>query len=159
MNYNNYIYALSLLKMRRQMEAETDARVILGGRLSGFSGFMPGVIEEFIQSAMAGHPIYLLGGFGGAASLIISLINKEKNVKDVIKEACEETRYANFMSFCHNQSIDMGYNKLKEIVANGIDCLNNGLENEDNYILFQSTDVIEIVGLIIKGLKKTIEHA
>lgn len=28
-----------------------------------------------------------------------------------------------------------------------------------NYILFQSTDVIEIVGLIIKGLKKTIEHA
>lgn len=158
-NDNNYIYALALLKMRRQMETETNARVILGGRTSGFSGFMPGVIEEFIQSAMAGHPIYLLGGFGGAVSLITSLINKEKNVEDVIKEACEETRYADFMSFCHNQSIDMGYNKLKEIVANGIDCLNNGLENEDNYILFQSTDVIEIVGLIIKGLKKTIEHA
>lgn len=158
-NENNYIYALALLKMRRQMETETNARVILGGCTSGFSGFMPGVIEEFIQSAMAGHPIYLLGGFGGAVSLITSLINKEKNVEDVIKEACEETRYADFMSFCHNQSIDMGYNKLKEIVANGIDCLNNGLENEDNYILFQSTDVIEIVGLIIKGLKKTIEHA
>lgn len=55
--------------------------------------------------------------------------------------------------------IDMGYNKLKEIVANGIDCLKNGLEKEDNYILFQSTDVIEIVGLIIKGLKNTIGHA
>lgn len=158
-NENNYIYALSLLKMRKQMETDTDARVILGGRTSGFSGFMPGVIEEFVQAVKVGHPIYLLGGFGGAASIITSLINKEKSVEDVIKEACEEPRYADFMSFCHNQGIDMGYNKLKEFVANGINCLNNGLENEDNYILFQSTDVIEIVGLIIKGLKKTFGHA
>ena len=158
-NGNKYIYALSLSKMRRQMEAETNARVILGGRPSGFSGFMPGVIEEFIQSALAGHPIFLLGGFGGAASRIISLLNKEKSVEDVIKEACEEPSYVDFMSFCHDQSIDMGYSKLKEIVANGIDCLNNGLGNEDNDIIFQSTDVIEIVGLIIKGLKNTIGHA
>ena len=158
-NDNKYIYALSLLKMRRQMEADTNARVILGGRTSGFNGFIPGVIEEFIQSAMAGHPIYLLGGFGGAASIITSLIKKEKSVEDVIKEACEETRYADFMTFCRDQGIDMGYGKLKEIVEKGIDCLNNGLKNEDNDILFQSTDVIEIVGLIIKGLNKTIEHA
>ena len=158
-NDNKYIYALSLLKMRRQMEADTNARVILGGRTSGFNGFIPGVIEEFIQSAMAGHPIYLLGGFGGAASIITSLIKKEKSVEDVIKEACEETRYADFMTFCRDQGIDMGYGKLKEIVEKGIDCLNNGLKNEDNDILFQSTDVIEIVGLIIKGLKNTIGDA
>ena len=63
------------------------------------------------------------------------------------------------MSFCQDQGIDMSYDKLKEIVANGIDCLNNGLRKEDNYILFQSTDVIEIVGLIIEGLNKTIGHA
>lgn len=107
-NDNNYIYALSLSKMRRRMEAETNARVILGGRPSDFSGFMSGVIEEFIQSAMAGHPIYLLGGFGGAASIIISLLNKEKSVEDVIKEAREEPRYADFMSFCHDYSYRYG---------------------------------------------------
>ena len=56
-------------------------------------------------------------------------------------------------------NIDIGYDKLKEFVAGGLACLNNGLEDEDNNILFQSTDVIEIVGLIIKGLKKTIGNA
>lgn len=158
-NENNYAFALSLLKMRRQMEAETDARVILGGRTSGFSGFMAGVIEEFVQAVMAGHPVYLLGGFGGAASLLASLINQEKGIDEVIAEAKKTQRYADFMSYCCEKGIDMGYNKLEEIVAGGIVCLNNGLSEEENNLLLQSTDVIEIVGLIIKGLKNKIGHA
>jgi len=158
-NDNNYIYALSLLKMRRQMEADTNARVILGGRTTGFSGFMAGVIEEFVQAVEVGHPVYLIGGFGGAASLLTSLIKKEKVVDDVIIEASKVPRYAEFMSFCRDKNIDIGYDKLKEFVAGGLACLNNGLEDEDNNILFQSTDVIEIVGLIIKGLNKTIGNA
>ena len=158
-NDNNYIYALSLLKMRKQMEAVTDARVILGGRTTGFSGFMAGIIEEFVQAVEVGHPVYLLGGFGGAASLLTSLIKKEIVVDDIIIEARKASRYAEFMSFCRDKKIDIGYEKLKNFAAGGLACLNNGLEDEDNYILFQSTDVIEIVGLIIKGLKKTIGHA
>lgn len=158
-NKNNYAFALSLLKMRWQMEAETDARVILGGRTSGFSGFMAGVIEEFVQAVMAGHPVYLLGGFGGAASLLASLIKNEKRIEDVIKKACEAPRYADFMNFCGEKKFDMGYDKLKEIMSKGFDCLNNGLSNEQNAILMQSTDVIEIVGLIINGLKNKIGHA
>lgn len=55
-NENKYIYALSLLKMRKEMESESDARVILGGRTYGFSGFLPGIIEEFIQAAIKGLP-------------------------------------------------------------------------------------------------------
>ena len=141
------------------MEADTDARIILGGRTTGFSGFMAGVIEEFVQAVEVGHPVYLLGGFGGAASLLTSLIKKEKVVDDVIIEASKAPRYAEFMSFCRDKNIDIGYDKLEEFVADGLSCLNNGLEDEDNYILFQSTDVIEIVGLIIKGLKNTIGHA
>lgn len=158
-NYNNYIYALSLLKMRKQMEASADARVILGGRTSGFSGFMAGVIEEFVQAVKAKHPIYLLGGFGGAASLLASLIRKEKVVDELIAEASKAQRYADFMSYCQEESIDMGYNELKEIVSGGIACLNNGLSDEENNILLQSADVIEIVGLIIKGLKNKIGNA
>ena len=158
-NYNNYIYALSLLKMRKQMEASANARVILGGRTSGFSGFMAGVIEEFVQAVKAKHPIYLLGGFGGAASLLASLIRKEKVVDELIAEASKAQRYADFMSYCHEKSIDMGYNELKEIVSGGIAYLNNGLSDKENNLLLQSTDVIEIVGLIIKGLKNKIDNA
>ena len=53
----------------------------------------------------------------------------------------------------------MGYNQLEEIVAGGIVCLNNGLSEEENNLLLQSTDVIEIVGLIIKGLKNVFIHS
>ena len=154
-NENSYIYALSLLKMRKQMESESNARVILGGKTFGFSGFMAGVIEEYIQAMEAGHPVYLLGGFGGAASLLASLIRKEKSIAAVIEEASKTPRYAEFMSYCKDRSIDMGYGRLEAIVAGGIDGLKNGLTVEQNYILLQSTDVIEIVGLILKGLSQT----
>lgn len=158
-NENNHIYALSLLKMRRKMEEDTHARIILGGRTSGFSGFMAGVIEEFIQAVEKGHPVYLLGGFGGASSLLSCLLKKEKAVDDVIAEACTNPRYGEFMTFCNNNGIDMGYNKLKDFIESGIDCLDNGLSKEENAILLHSTDIIEIVGLIIKGLKIKIGHA
>lgn len=158
-NENNYFYALSLLKMRRQMEADADARVILGGRTSGFIGFMAGIIEEFVQAVMAGHPVYLLGGFGGAASSLSSLIKKEKKVEDIIIEACKTHRNAEFVHFCNDNNIDMGYNKLEEIAASGFACLNNGLSEEQNIVLMQSTDIIEIVGLIINGLKNKIGNA
>ena len=154
-NENSYIYALSLLKMRKQMESESNARVILGGKTFGFSGFMAGVIEEYIQAMEAGHPVYLLGGFGGATSLLTSLIRKEKSIAAVIEEASKTPRYAEFMSYCKDRSIDMGYDRLEAIVAGGIDGLKNGLTVEQNYILLQSTDVIEIVGLILKGLSQT----
>ena len=49
----------------------------------------------------------------------------------------------------------MGYDRLEAIVAGGIDGLKNGLTKEQNNILLQSTDVIEIVGLILKGLSQT----
>lgn len=53
----------------------------------------------------------------------------------------------------------MGYNKLEEIAASGFACLNNGLSEEQNIVLMQSTDIIEIVGLIINGLKNKIGNA
>ncbi len=158
-NDNSHIFALSLKKMREQMETNTDARVILGGRVSGFNGFMAGVVEEFVQSVSFKHPVYLLGGFGGAASLLASLLRKEIGVDKVIEEACKTQRYADFMSYCSDKKIDMGYDVLAKIVAGGIPCLNNGLSDEENILLMQSTDVIEIVGMIIKGLKSKIGNA
>ncbi len=154
-NYNSYIYASSLLKMRKQMETDTDARIILGGRTFGFSGFMAGVIEEFVQAVEVGHPVYLLGGFGGAAALLASLIRKEKGVEDVLKEANKAPRFTEFMSFCRDKNINMGYDKLNDMIMGGLACLNNGLKEEENYTLLQSTDIVEIVGLILKGLNNS----
>jgi hypothetical protein len=44
--------------------------VFMGGRLSGFSGVMPGIMEEFLFAAKTGRPIFLFGGLGGASGVI-----------------------------------------------------------------------------------------
>lgn len=56
--------------MRRRLTALSDARVLIGGRLSGFAGAMPGIVEEAIFSVEAGQPLYVSAGFGGAAALV-----------------------------------------------------------------------------------------
>jgi hypothetical protein len=50
------------------------ARIILGGKLTGFHGFLPGVLEEALLSFEAGIPTYVLGGFGGAAGVLAAAL-------------------------------------------------------------------------------------
>jgi hypothetical protein len=59
--------AEALTSMRRYLRDVSDARVVIGGRRDGFQGAMPGVIEETLLAVEAGQPLFLAGGFGGAA--------------------------------------------------------------------------------------------
>ena len=88
---------------------------------------MPGIYEETLLAFESHHPIYVLGGFGGAA----------KNLADLLDGKCT--------------AIDLGFSKL-EVLEGKIDELNNGLSIEENRILFYSLNVTEIINLILKGL-------
>ena len=44
------------------------------GEAKWYSSRIPGVVEEALLSLKAGQPLYLLGGFGGAARLVIDLL-------------------------------------------------------------------------------------
>lgn len=121
----------SLTKMRVEMENNTHARIVVGGRLIGYSGRMPGIIEEFKIAIEAGHPVYLVGGFGGAA----------RYAADVLSGAIEAEDSFAWM------------NGLK------ITNLQNGLSDDENKRLFVSTNAMEIVSLILKGLNNTLHHA
>ncbi|WP_040337142.1 hypothetical protein [Candidatus Blastococcus massiliensis] len=57
----------ALTGLRRHMTAITAARVVVGGRLTGYKGRGPGVVEEAALAVDAGLPVYAAGGFGGAA--------------------------------------------------------------------------------------------
>lgn len=50
------------------------ARILLGGRLAGFSGFLPGLFEEALVTFESNRPLYILGGFGGAAETLAKAI-------------------------------------------------------------------------------------
>jgi hypothetical protein len=56
--------------LRRYMAGSTTGRIVVGGQLRNYKGAMPGVIEEVLFSIESGQPVYLAGGFGGAAAAI-----------------------------------------------------------------------------------------
>lgn len=149
---NLYYWAESLRAMRQEMEANIDARIILGGRVTGFKGYLPGLYEEAINAANAKHPIYLLGGFGGAALRLIKLIKGETTSEKLFEECCSNRSYQEFVSYLDKEKGEMNFKAL-DIFVNNTGVLNNGLSSRENERLFVTTNVTEIIALVLKGLR------
>lgn len=69
--------AQALTALRWHMTQLTDARVVVGGRLTGYKGDIPGAIEEATFAVGEGHPTYAAGGFGGAALSIARVLGAD----------------------------------------------------------------------------------
>lgn len=69
--------ATALTSMRQHITDRCDARVIVGGKLRGFQGSAPGVIEEALLSVQAHQPLYIAGGFGGAAAAVAQSLDRD----------------------------------------------------------------------------------
>jgi hypothetical protein len=152
---NNFLWAKSLTKMRNQMESVANARILLGGRTHGFKGKYAGVLEEFIISQANNHPVYLLGGFGGVTKAIVNIIEESTIESFLFEEAKKDSSYADFFEYYNEKDGANQINYLavyNEIKTKNILGLNNGLTEDENKILFHSTNVLEIVALILKGL-------
>lgn len=152
---NMYYWAESLRAMRQEMESHIDARIILGGRITGFKGYMPGLYEEATYAAKANHPLFLLGGFGGASARLIQLIKGETSSEELFAECCSNHSYQDFVSYLDKEKEEMNFKAL-DVFSNNMDVLKNGLSKEDNERLFVTTNVTEIIALILKGLRSLI---
>ena len=85
----------SFTAMRRHMATLCDARVMVGGRKTGFSGQISGLCEEALLTIAAGKPLFVLGGGGGASRDIaaaLGLIDEDQCVPRVPQ--ADEDRYA-----------------------------------------------------------------
>ena len=58
-------------------------RVCLGGKMHGFQGDEPGVLEEAGLALNWGKPLYLLGGLGGATKAFIKSKNTRKSTRAI----------------------------------------------------------------------------
>jgi len=154
---DRFIYSECFADMRIIMAQDSDARILLGGKQKNYLGYIPGIIEEAFQTMQENKPIYLLGGFGGAAKSIINVISG-----DIPKELTNEFQFdtdflVEFRNYCKGKStINLNYDYLvKFFQQNTIESISkqNGLSIEDNQILFESTNIHELVFLIIKGLQ------
>lgn len=121
-----------LTAMRRVMCQETDARVVLGGKVDGYKGRMPGIAEEVLLSLELRRPVFLIGGFGGCAKDITETMG----LADV---------------WAGSRSAWPGRDLLEGFAA--VD-LRNGLSPEENMTLARSQYLNQIVALMMRGLSR-----
>ena len=155
----NYFFARCFTQMREVMNKDLSARIILGGKLFGFKGIYPGLVEEAIVAIKSKKPVYLIGGFGGCAKVVSDAIKGMKPVELSETFQFDKTpAYKNFVAYYNEKALANNLEKIdyQAIVSFlnscGIAGLNNGLTDQENEILFSSIDTLEIVGLVLKGL-------
>lgn len=67
----------ALTAMREHVANDTKARLIVGGRLAGYLGGEPGVIEEARLTIQLGGLLLVAGGYGGAAAAIAQQLHPQ----------------------------------------------------------------------------------
>jgi len=169
-----FAWSRGMSVMREDQTKLTRARVVLGGKvgptvkhsadgkteLKWYLGRIPGVVEEALASLQARQPLYLVGGFGGAAALVGDLLCKRaradftwefhsrapytSEVRDLyLAKNLEWLDYADITT----QLGEMG---LAELSAR------NGLSVEENQQLLRTRDVSLILALLLKGLERAL---
>ena len=125
----------ALTAMRMKMLCDTDARIVLGGRIEGYLGSMPGVAEEALISLQHRKPLYVLGGFGGCARDIAATMQLADPV------AGTSTRFwsgrDNFIPF-----------------SGDVCALNNGLNQDENSTLAETPYIHRAIELVLRGLRR-----
>jgi hypothetical protein len=126
------MWAEGLTAMRRTMQGEIDARILLGGRVDDYKGRMPGVAEEALLSLRSEQPVFLLGGFGGCTRDIAETIG----LADTL--AGSRPRWQG----------------RPEFEDYGPESLNNSLSVEENRVLAQTPYIDQWLPLLLRGLRR-----
>ncbi len=131
-----YEWAKGLTSMRTVMLADISARIVLGGRVEGFKGAMPGIAEETYLSLDAGQPVFLLGGFGGCA-------------RDIAETLGLSERWGGSREDWSGRDCFRNYSP---------DDLHNGLSQEENYVLARTPHIQEAVDIVSRGLHQIVTN-
>ncbi|HOS61693.1 MAG TPA: hypothetical protein PLA59_04710 [Myxococcota bacterium] len=156
---NKYIWSRCLTLMRKKSIELSHARICAGGKLAGYHGKMPGVLEEIIISIEKNKPIFLLGAFGGVVAEVCKTIT-DKAIAKPITEHWQITNNAGYFELQEkakkeNQNADyVKVEKLLEDIAVDDLARSSGLSSDEYQRLMESPFVDECVHLILKGLKK-----
>ncbi|HZJ64557.1 MAG TPA: TIR domain-containing protein [Kofleriaceae bacterium] len=150
-----WAYARGLTAMRERMTGAISARVAVGGRLEGYTGVLPGVLEEILiaRCGATPKPLYLLGAFGGAARLAIDLLEGRKRL--VPRVSGHDDLVAEYRARGDSfQTPEEAAQLLRTLGQLGPEkALDNGLDDEQNRELFETPDSYRIVELILIGMR------
>jgi hypothetical protein len=167
-----YAWARGMSLMRERQTANIDARIVLGGKvgptvtatpdgskkLSWYSGRIPGVVEEAVLTLQAGRPTYLCGAFGGAAALVIELL-EGRVPHEFTWEYQRQAPHAEAMLQLYKDQgiLWQSYEDLALICkCIGVAGLSRGnhLNEDENRELFRTRDIPRLVELLLLGLTR-----
>ena len=129
---DDHEWTRGLTAMRTAMRGETQARILLGGRVEDYRGALPGIAEEAWLSLEAGQPVFLLGGFGGCARDIAETIGLVE-------------------PWAGSRDGWTGRERFREYRPGGL-C--NGLSLDENATLARTPHIEEAVTLVLRGLRR-----
>lgn len=156
-----YAWARGLTAMRERITELSNARLLIGGKLEGYAGVVPGVVEEAWISLRQKQPLFVIGGLGGAARAIsdqmlgieraeFSAIWEAKHVPDYL--ACIDLYKQYGGEFYSLEQMGGYFNSFAK--AGLSKALNNGLDDTENQELIESTDPQRIARLVLAGLSR-----
>lgn len=169
--------ALYFSDMRRVMGEAIFARVALAGqdrprssREPGYGGPFPGVVEEAWRALEQRKPLYVVGGFGGAAALVAELLTSDETPLLMRRETFGGEEYSEFQERCDLVVADPDTVRLGlppdmaalsaavrafgkgHLASDAASLAWNGLTVVENEELFRTRDPVAITQLVMKGL-------
>ena len=152
-----------MFRQRLDTAESSVARIVIGGSMTTHKGRMPGVADEVVISLAMGHPLYIAGGWGGSAQEIgrlLALGGTRSGEVDAAFSSDDQSFHAiekkfkpppwNALPITASEAADF----LKERALGSTHWPDNGLSATENKLLFRSRSPLEIVGLIVTGLRR-----
>jgi len=164
-NVYRYVRARALTFQRHRLNEVSDVRFCLGGRVSGYMGRYPGVIEEAFLALTDEKPLYLAAFLGGAAKQVVDAI-EGKEMSDGFRQPTpleglyesppvKESDGTNL----HDRVINMTA-VWKAFAEAGLERIAaaNGLTVAENSELFHTPVIDRAIELMLIGLSRTCAH-
>lgn len=156
---NKYIWSRCLTSMRENSIKSSTARVCAGGKLFGYKGKMPGVLEEIVLAIEYEKPLFLLGAFGGVTNDVSKVI-LDKEVPESLTtdwQISYNSGYADLQAIANSNGNSCNYEslveKLKQVDIQEL-ASRAGLSSDEYKRLMLSPFIDECLYLILKGLSK-----
>jgi hypothetical protein len=145
-----------------------DARILLGGGIEKYSGFVPGIFEEALVTFERQRPIFLLGGFGGAAEILADAmldtgdarpphltidwhLKHNQRLSELLESRQLFVSPEKFRST--EPALDAVFEFVKAARQDLSGTLRTGLSHEDTRELLQTRDIATADRLVRKGLQ------
>lgn len=158
--------SISAFRMRWLLSSRSVAQIFMGGKLEGFSGRIPGILEECVLALALRRPIYLVGALGGMSSVIGEMLGfgnnsalhpPTPNIADDLGEEIQ-TQRGQFQPHGFG-SLPIDFNESISFVMahafGGPNWQDNGLNIRENRELLNQKDPEKIATLLLKGLRAT----